>query len=868
MSDNLNLVSTLKFKDRVSIGSISPKLQKTFQQQSKVVLTLYLTHRFVNEIYDAQNRSQLRYSDILNSQISCFQLKVTERIEKNLTKIAQRVKHELKNKFRSGGKRYTFLAKSVSVAVYEHELENVRELSYSLDHFNHENLKLEERCSDLLKQLGSLQEAKCGLSLENSNLLIEENSLNRKIKVLQTKVEEITKTCNDQLSNIETISDSLKLKQKQYVDLESDNTSIDSANKRLTDYVAELESLYLTKRKKTYDAINDKNKVRHLRKLATQADQALWFAEAFGLTPKVLKCTSSEGKNVNVKLGANADYSALESCDKQKIRELIYILDKFSISDAAYYELTAVNEDIPRKYLIVQERSNINELFHVERTPGLTPGAFVSIKDEITSYIKRKSIENSQVLKVKLSGDGARVSRISNFVTISISFPDEETSLSTKHIKAIAVIKCNESYEDISVCCNPIFSAFNELINNPEIIIDEKVFKLDLFFNGDMKFIQICMGLSGATSNFACPWCLIHKDVRTDTSKPSDFYESDDMKRTVQNINSHFELKTHCCKNKPLINIEPAKIVPDELHLYLRISDVLLSNLIEDCKQQDTKLEILKQKADQLKTLVEKINECGVNFHTWSDRSGEMNYSSLTGSQYKKLYKSLPDKLLFTINSDTHDDTVFLWREFDSIHTIITKQTVYNIEQLFERIKKWTKTFLSLESKGRLGYNRVTPYMHCFLYHIPQFVSKYGKLLPFSGQGTEKMNDEIKLIHQKRSNKQDQTYDDLITRKRMEFLMDSGYEREKHKYTKTNESYWEEEIYTKNVSKKRKIEYEIAEAQIKYKKQQKENEPPLEKMTLNELKSKLKVLGVSTKARKKEKLIMLIRDAEAKLATN
>ena len=35
------------------------------------------------------------------------------------------------------------------------------------------------------------------------------------------------------------------------------------------------------------------------------------------------------------------------------------------------------------------------------------------------------------------------------------------------------------------------------------------------------------------------------------------------------------------------------------------------------------------------------------------------------------------------------------------------------METLFERVRKWLETFLGLEKKGRLGYSRVMPYMHC-----------------------------------------------------------------------------------------------------------------------------------------------------------
>jgi hypothetical protein len=45
---------------------------------------------------------------------------------------------------------------------------------------------------------------------------------------------------------------------------------------------------------------------------------------------------------------------------------------------------------------------------------------------------------------------------------------------------------------------------------------------------------------------------------------------------------------------------------------------------------------------------------------------------------------------------------------------------------------------------GRKSFDSVTPYMHCLVYHVLFFTKKYGKLLRFSGQGVEQINDDIK----------------------------------------------------------------------------------------------------------------------------
>ena len=152
-----------------------------------------------------------------------------------------------------------------------------------------------------------------------------------------------------------------------------------------------------------------------------------------------------------------------------------------------------------------------------------------------------------------------------------MSFPESDNDT----LKTLAILKCSENYEMLSVSSSPVIKEINELIKNSTLTVDEKEYEIDIFFGGDMKFIQIFLGLCGATGNYACPWCLVNKQDRTDLSKHEAHYESVEMLRTAEKLKSNASTKSFGSKNKPLIDIEPSKIVPDELHLLLRISDIL-----------------------------------------------------------------------------------------------------------------------------------------------------------------------------------------------------------------------------------------------------------------------------------------------------
>jgi hypothetical protein len=183
---------------------------------------------------------------------------------------------------------------------------------------------------------------------------------------------------------------------------------------------------------------------------------------------------------------------------------------------------------------------------------------------------------------------------------------------------------------------------------------------------GDMKFLQLVLGLGGSLCNYSCPWCKVHKNQRDDMTKPLDFYQTRGMQRTSQNLKEDVVKNDFGVRAQPLVSVEPEHIIIDELHLLLRICDKLLRNLILDTKTLDDKKVAHGEKSDFLGQLTEKIRVCGISFYIWTKKGTrcELDWSSLTGSDYKKLLENLPTKLCFLIHPDTHDHTVIIWSSF------------------------------------------------------------------------------------------------------------------------------------------------------------------------------------------------------------
>lgn len=107
--------------------------------------------------------------------------------------------------------------------------------------------------------------------------------------------------------------------------------------------------------------------------------------------------------------------------------------------------------------------------------------------------------------------------------------------------------------------------------------------------------------------------------------------------------------------------------------------------------------------------------------------------------------------------------------------------------------------------------------------------------------GVEKLNDDCRRVHLQRSNKWDAPTEVLRVGKRVEHL--SQCERVRRTYQKQNRDYWGNTI-KESRAKRHRISTEIIES----------NEVDIETLTADEIRKKLKDLGINTRYRCIKKL--------------
>jgi hypothetical protein len=132
------------------------------------------------------------------------------------------------------------------------------------------------------------------------------------------------------------------------------------------------------------------------------------------------------------------------------------------------------------------------------------------------------------------------------------------------------------------------------------ITINDITFDIEYYLGGDWKFLAMATGIDSATSTFACIWCKCPKDQRANTTRKWSITDTDHGARTIEeNIQlagrstSKFNVS-----NTPLFpSIPLTRVVVDNLHMFLCVSDVLVDILITELRTLDKINQAIKLKS-------------------------------------------------------------------------------------------------------------------------------------------------------------------------------------------------------------------------------------------------------------------------------
>ena len=153
-------------------------------------------------------------------------------------------------------------------------------------------------------------------------------------------------------------------------------------------------------------------------------------------------------------------------------------------------------------------------------------------------------------------------------------------------------------------------------------------------------------------STYSCIWCKCPKSDRYDMEKTWSISDPEQGARTVEETIrlSEKRKKQYNVSNAPLFPTIPlTNVVIDNLHMFLRVSDVLIKLLVVELKRQDA-IEKVKRftcfdpiKYKHLDAYEKFVTSCGVpgyHFYIGQD-SKQMKIRSLTGPERLKVFANI-----------------------------------------------------------------------------------------------------------------------------------------------------------------------------------------------------------------------------------
>lgn len=286
-------------------------------------------------------------------------------------------------------------------------------------------------------------------------------------------------------------------------------------------------------------------------------------------------------------------------------------------------------------------------------------------------------------------------------------------------------------------------------------------------FCGDMKFIEIMYGLLSANSNYPCPWCHCHKNEFGNLSKEWPIANSDSDARTLEKAKQNILKKKpdFGYNKKPIINIDFKNCVIDMLHVLLRIFDVLKKLFLYDLFHADGLGEDLTKKPNVSLFLNFLENECKIcNCYYIVEKRIELR--SFSGNEIINILEKCSHlEKLFKIPKIS--DICSLWYEFYSLYKCLQKNEEIDIILLKQDLLQWLSLF-----KNIYGAKNITPYMHAFVFHMPEFINLHGNINRYNLQGLEKLNDITTQIYHRSSNKKETFLKQILEkRNRQEFYL-------------------------------------------------------------------------------------------------
>ena len=139
---------------------------------------------------------------------------------------------------------------------------------------------------------------------------------------------------------------------------------------------------------------------------------------------------TGETESFNLESG---DYSKIHpessTSGNNNAEMVLFVKDRFGLSDTAYHELTMVCQHLPRSCKLKKLAGHLHSQWDIKPCPGdngIQQSLSLRLKERIKYLLQQKEVTSGDILKVKISGDGTKICRKLNLINFTFMLLNEK----------------------------------------------------------------------------------------------------------------------------------------------------------------------------------------------------------------------------------------------------------------------------------------------------------------------------------------------------------------------------------------------------------------------------------------------------------
>ena len=275
-------------------------------------------------------------------------------------------------------------------------------------------------------------------------------------------------------------------------------------------------------------------------------------------------------------------------------------------------------------------------------------------------------------------------------------------------------------------------------------------YKIVFYLGGDLKFLNVVSGLDSCCCTYSCVFCKCPKqefyDVTKTWSVSDQVYGARTIEKNEANSKPKKKKQAYNCAHAPLFKIPVAKTVPGVLHLFLRICDQLVAQLITELRLRDNIEKAVRAidrgKCSNIVKFEEFVKNLGISQFSFKieKNTSQFAYRDFQGPEHAKILESIEIREMIPDHPKL-EQIEFLWKEFLRLINLLKDPKLTWDQEMINEFQKCACHWVDTYAKTYLTKD-VTLYMHIFASHIAENLLLHGNLTKFCQQGLGKLNEK------------------------------------------------------------------------------------------------------------------------------